>query len=64
MVATVVGIVHLLVPRTLLAVAARSYDLVLGVDFEPRERAPWRVRVVGALLVAVGVALGRRGRRR
>jgi len=63
-VAVVSGVAHLLAPRVLLAVAARSYDLLLGVDFEPRESAPRRVRAVGALLVGVGVALARRGRHR
>ena len=59
-VATAAGLVHLLAPHTLLAVAARAYDRLLGVDFEPRESAPWRVRAAGALLVVVGVALRRR----
>lgn len=58
--ATAGGLFHLLAPRWLLAVAARSYDRLLGVDFEPRESAPWRVRAIGALLLAVGVALWRR----
>jgi hypothetical protein len=60
-VAVVAGVVHLIAPRALLAVAARSYDRVLGVDFEPRESAPWRVRAIGALLLAVGIAVLRRG---
>jgi len=58
--ATVSGLVHLLAPRSLLAVAARSYDLVLGVDFEPRESAPRRVRAIGVLFLVVGGALWRR----
>lgn len=58
--ATAAGLVHLLAPRSLLAVAARAYECLLGVDFEPRERAPRRVRAVGALLLAVGIALWRR----
>lgn len=55
------GIAHLLVPDRLLATASWGYDRVLAVEFEPREPATTRVRLVGlgfvlaaALLALVG----------
>jgi hypothetical protein len=48
-----VGLVHLLVPGRLLAIAAWGYDTVLAVDFEPRGNATRRVRAVGLAFVAV-----------
>ena len=53
-----VGFVHLLVPELLLSIAARGYRLVLAVEFEPSERAPRRVQLIGVGFVAIGVALG------
>ena len=54
------GLVHLLAPRTLLAVAGRAYDRSLAVDFEPRESAVRRVRVVGVGMLVGAAALARR----
>lgn len=51
------GVVHLLAPRVLLAVARGLYRAVLDVGFEPTERSPRRVRLVGVCMVAVGVAM-------
>jgi len=50
------GIVHLLVPNRLLAVAEWGYDRVLAVEFTPRPSATRRVRLIG-LLMLVGAAL-------
>lgn len=51
------GFVHLLAPRVLLAVARGLYWLVLDVRFEPTERSPRRVRLVGICMVAVGTTI-------
>jgi len=51
------GVVHLLAPRVLLAVACQLYRLVLDVRFEPTERSPRRVRLVGICMVAVGTTI-------
>jgi hypothetical protein len=53
------GVLHLLVPGVLLAVAASLYRRVLAVDFRPRPGARARVRVVGVGMVVVGLALRR-----
>lgn len=48
------GIVHVLMPRVLLAVAATGYARVLGVDFESGATTPRRVRAVGIGMVLLG----------
>jgi hypothetical protein len=53
--ATVAGLVHLLAPRRLLATARWGYDRVLAVDFDPREPAPRRVRLVGLSFVVASI---------
>ena len=53
------GVVHLLVPGRLLAAAAWGYDRVLAVDFRPRAGARTRVRLLGVVVVLVGVAADR-----
>lgn len=58
--ATVAGLVHLIAPRPLLAIAERSYGVVLSVEFQPREDAPTRVRAIGVLFLVVGAELYRR----
>lgn len=51
------GVVHLLVPERLLGVARRGYGLGLDVEFEPRSKAPRRIRLVGlASLFVAAVA--------
>ena len=60
-VGSVAGAVHLLVPGKLLAVAEWGYDRVLAVDFEPRDRATRRVRLVGVPFLAVSALLARVG---
>lgn len=62
--ATVGGLLHLVAPRTLLGIAARAYDHVLAVDFQPRDGAGRRVRAVGVVLLVIGLALARRSERR
>lgn len=57
------GLLHLLAPRTLLGVAAAAYDRVLAVDFDPRDGAVRRVRLVGLAFLAGAVAIARSGRR-
>jgi hypothetical protein len=61
---TLAGVVHLLAPEWLLRTARVAYDRTLAVDFEPRENATRRVRLVGVLLLAVAAlaALVRRSR--
>ncbi|MFB6173797.1 MAG: hypothetical protein ABEI39_04065 [Halobacteriales archaeon] len=41
------GLLHLLAPEVLLSTAAWAYDRVLAVEFDPREGATRRVRLVG-----------------
>jgi len=53
----VAGVVHLVAPRVLLRLASRGYDLMLDVEFTPRERASGRVRALGFLMVAAGAHL-------
>lgn len=54
---TLAGLVHLLAPEELLATAEWGYDRVLAVDFEPRDRATRRVRVVGLLFLGASSLL-------
>ena len=51
------GIAHLLVPTLLLDLASAGYDRVLAVDFEPRENATVRVRVLGLGFLVAAAAL-------
>ncbi|MFB6295825.1 MAG: hypothetical protein ABEH66_03170 [Halobacteriales archaeon] len=60
----VVGLVHLLVPGLLLDTARWAYARVLAVEFEPRDGAPRRVRLVGIAFVCVAVLVPGRGRTR
>lgn len=57
--AVLVGVVHLLVPDRLLAIAGWGYDRLLAVDFDPRDGATTRVRLVGVVLLFVGAVLVR-----
>lgn len=56
-VGVVAGVVHLLAPGRLLALARSGYDHVLAVDFEPRENATRRVRLVGLGLLGAALAV-------
>ncbi|MFC7116017.1 hypothetical protein ACFQH2_15175 [Natronoarchaeum sp. GCM10025703] len=58
------GLVHLLVPDRLLAIAAWGYDRVLAVEFEPRTNATTRVRLVGVLFLVGATVLARLARAR
>lgn len=49
-----IGILHLVVPCGLLQVSGVLYDHLLAVEFLPRDQAPWRVRLVGALMCLAG----------
>jgi len=53
------GLVHLLVPARLLAMAEWGYDRVLAIDFDPRPNATRRVRLVG-LVMLCGALFGYR----
>jgi len=57
-----VGIVHLLVPGFLLDTAGRAYVRMLAVDFDPRDGATRRVRLVGLAFVRVAVLVPGRDR--
>ncbi len=57
--AMLVGVVHLLVPDRLLAIAGWGYDRLLAVDFDPRDDATTRVRLVGVLFLLAGAVLAR-----
>ncbi|MCL9814686.1 hypothetical protein [Natranaeroarchaeum aerophilus] len=59
--AMLVGVVHLLVPDRLLAIAGWGYDRLLAVDFDPRDDATTRVRLVGVLFLLAGAVLARVG---
>jgi len=48
------GIVHVLMPRVLLAVVATGYAHVLGVNFEPDSTTRRRVRAVGIGMLLLG----------
>jgi len=48
------GVVHLLVPMVLLALADRAYDRVLDVDFRPGETTALRVRALGLGMILLG----------
>jgi hypothetical protein len=51
------GVTHLLGPRALLWTAQVGYDRVLDVEFDPRETATRRVRLLGVAMVAAGAHL-------
>ncbi len=51
------GLVHIVRPRTLLALARKAYDLVLAVEFTPRAAAPQRVQAVGGIMIGVGCGI-------
>ena len=57
------GAVHILLPDLLLGTARIGYDRVLAVDFEPREAATRRVRLLGVAFLTVGLAAAAVGRR-
>lgn len=48
------GLVHLLLPRPLLAAARTGYDRLLNIDFSPETGTTHRVRFVGLLMLAIG----------
>ena len=50
-VSALAGLVHLTVPDRLLKLASWSYDRVLAVRFQPRERATRRIRLIGVAMV-------------
>ncbi|WP_267641507.1 hypothetical protein [Haloarchaeobius amylolyticus] len=54
---TLAGVAHLVKADTLLSLASRSYDLLLDVEFEPRDGATNRVRLLGLFFVAAGAHL-------
>jgi hypothetical protein len=51
------GVAHLLIPSVLLSTAKRGYDLVLDVQFRPRDGAETRVQSVGVVMLATGMHL-------
>ncbi|WP_257299523.1 hypothetical protein [Haloarchaeobius sp. FL176] len=51
------GVVHLLVPERLLALASTGYDIALDVAFSPRDGATTRVRLLGLAMLAAGAHL-------
>jgi hypothetical protein len=53
------GLAHLLAPNLLVDVVRAAYATVLDAAFIPRDGTNTRVRLLGAALVAVGLALGR-----
>lgn len=58
---SVLAVVHILVPRVLLALARRSYRYVLAVEFEPTDRSARRVRLLGVCLLVLVALEVRRG---
>lgn len=56
---SVAGAVHLLVPGKLLATAEWGYDRVLAVDFDPRDGATRRARMVVLLFLLGSVLFAR-----
>ncbi|MEM4780727.1 MAG: hypothetical protein QXG03_04090 [Halalkalicoccus sp.] len=48
------GLVHLLVPESLLRAASYAYRRSLAVEFSSSERSKRRIRAVGLLMLAVG----------
>ncbi len=58
----VAGVVHLLLPQVLLRTAKIGYDVVLDIQFTPRDGAIRRVRSVGVGMVATGAHLFYHGR--
>lgn len=54
-----VGVVLLFVPDRLLAIAGRGYVCLLAVEFDPRDDATTRVRLVGVTFLLVTAVLAR-----
>ncbi|WP_435359931.1 hypothetical protein [Haloarchaeobius sp. DFWS5] len=54
---TLIGVCHLRKPDRLLSLVGQAYDRVLDVDFEPRDGAKNRVRLLGLAFVAAGLHL-------
>ncbi|MCT9094999.1 hypothetical protein [Haloarchaeobius sp. HME9146] len=54
---TLAGVTHLVKADSLLSLASRSYDLLLDVEFEPRDGARNRVRLLGLFFIAAGAHL-------
>jgi hypothetical protein len=59
--AVAVGLLHVLLPELLVDAARLLYDLVLDVSFVPRDRTARRVRILGVVLLAVGLVLSLSG---
>jgi len=57
--AALAGLVHLVAPGRLLAVARWGYDTVLAVEFRPRDPAVRRVRLLGLCFLAVAALSAR-----
>jgi hypothetical protein len=55
----VAGLIHLLIPGRLLSMADWGYDRILAVDFQPRENATRRVRLIGAAMLLGSVVVAR-----
>ncbi|EMA25764.1 MULTISPECIES: hypothetical protein [Haloarcula] len=53
------GVLHLLVPGTLLSLARLGYRWVLAVEFRPQERSRRRVRLLGVAFLATAAVLKR-----
>lgn len=50
------GIAHIVAPGALTRIVQRTYDLVLAVDFQPRENTTRRVRLLGVLSLVLSAA--------
>jgi len=57
--AALAGLVHLVAPGRLLAVARWGYDTVLAVEFRPRDPAVRRIRLLGPRFLAVAALSAR-----
>ncbi len=57
--AALVGLVHLVAPGRLLAIARWGYDTVLAVEFRPRDPAVRRVRLLGLCFLVVAALSAR-----
>lgn len=53
----VLGLVHLLLPASLLAAARAGYGRLLNVEFTPDPKAVRRVRLVGLVMLAAGTVV-------
>ncbi|MFQ3294954.1 MAG: hypothetical protein ACI8VE_002035, partial [Natrialbaceae archaeon] len=52
-----IGILHLVVPGSLLQVSRVLYDRLLAAEFSPRDQAPRRVRLIGPLMCLAGAVV-------